>query len=267
VIPDDGPAEPPYPAPLQAFVLALAAAVLRLWLAVPLLGGLGPRPAAIGIATLVAFGAVFAFAARRIADPPGESLGLLPAPRRAWLAVLLLLPALLLISELDNALQALVPALRGEQSEAAEATAGLLLEGTLVLVFVVPFVDEIFFRGVLQPGLVAALGRARGIALVAALDALAALSLFGPRGAVSTFAGASLLGLLRDRSGSLLPGLLLNALFGAVGVAAQAGAFGIPGFDDASAPHTPLGWLVLAGLSSGAGLAVCRSLQRVREES
>ncbi len=43
-----------------------------------------------------------------------------------------------------------------------------------------------------------------------------------------------------------------------VGVGAAYGVFGIPGFDETAAAHTPLGWLVLAALFTGAGLRLCR---------
>ena len=67
-------------------------------------------------------------------------------------------------------------------------------------------------------------------------------------------------GLLRECSGSLAPGLVLNVVFGAVAVLASYGVFGIPGFDNLEAAHTPLVWLVPAALATGVGLRLCQSL-------
>jgi hypothetical protein len=65
------------------------------------------------------------------------------------------------------------------------------------------------------------------------------------------------LALLRESSGSLLPGLALHACFGAVAAAAELGAFGIPGFDDPSAAHTPASWTAPAAASALVGFAIC----------
>ena len=74
-----------------------------------------------------------------------------------------------------------------------------------------------------------------------------------------------LLGLLRESSGSLLPGLVLNVLFGAIAVLAMREFFGIPGFDDSESAHTPLLWLTPAAISTGAGIGLCRALLLARE--
>ena len=63
---------------------------------------------------------------------------------------------------------------------------------------------------------------------------------------------------MREASGSLLPGLVLNVSFGVVAVMAMREAFGIPGFDDASAAHTSLVWLTPAALATGAGIGLLR---------
>ena len=71
---------------------------------------------------------------------------------------------------------------------------------------------------------------------------------------------ALVLGLLRTASGSVVPGLVLHMAFGLCSVLATAELFGIPGFDDISATHTPLEWLVPAALFTGIGLRLCRTL-------
>jgi membrane protease YdiL (CAAX protease family) len=109
----------------------------------------------------------------------------------------------------------------------------------------------------LQPGLVARLGRARGILLVCVLDALVVLPPLDPRTMLFAAALALPLALLREASGSLWLGLLLHAGFGALAAAAELGALGIPGFDDMSAAHTPATWVAPAAASAVAGLAIC----------
>ena len=43
---------------------------------------------------------------------------------------------------------------------------------------------------------------------------------------------------------------------------ALGGGWGIPGFDDPSAAHTPVEWLVFAGLFVAAGFWLCRAASR-----
>jgi membrane protease YdiL (CAAX protease family) len=265
--PDDelepgGEAEP-FPAPPYAVALTLAVVVLRLFALAALLGTLGPRLASVGISTLVAFGAVFAFCAPRIPEPPGETLGFRRAARRAWLAVPFLVPSLLLISELDNIAAEFLPRVEraGDDPRGPNGLAEYL-EWGIVLVGVLPLCQEIFFRGLLQPGVVATLGRLRGVLLVAALQGIVALLAFGPRAVVLGVSFGLVLGLLRESARSILPGLALYALFGVVSLTTSAELFGIPGFDDLSADHTPLEWLAPAAVLVGVGLGLCRTALR-----
>jgi hypothetical protein len=61
-----------------------------------------------------------------------------------------------------------------------------------------------------------------------------------------------------------MPGLLLHVLFGAVSTLATVELFGIPGFDDLSAPHTPILWLMPAALLTGVSLRLCQTLLAAR---
>jgi membrane protease YdiL (CAAX protease family) len=222
-----------------------------------LLLALGASPAAaFGIALLVSFGGAFAMAAPFIPDPPARSLGLRAPPLYAWLAVPLLLPTRLLASEVDNVLRALggLPLLPQTSEDVRVA------EWVLVELFVLPAVSELFYRGALQPRFTQAWGERWGVLAMAALVGVASALLFdnlliaGP-----TALAALVLGILRHCSGSILPGLVLGSLFGAVGLLAIERVFGIPGFDDQTAAHTPLRWLVPAALLVAGGLALCRA--------
>ena len=129
----------------------------------------------------------------------------------------------------------------------------------LVSVFVYPVAQELLFRGALQPLMIEALGARKGILFTALLNAIAiSIAIFNPWALAPTALNALVLGVLRHTSGSLLPSLLLHVSWGVLGVGAAYGAFGIPGFDETAAAHTPLGWLVLASLFTGAGLRLCR---------
>jgi membrane protease YdiL (CAAX protease family) len=121
--------------------------------------------------------------------------------------------------------------------------------------------EEFFFRGVIQQGVVAALGPVRGVALTAVLFGLvrASFGLFDPYRVLSlglqAFLDGLLLGGLRLASGSILPCVLLQMLGGAAGFAALAWqeALPIPGFNTGSG-HTPLAWLAPAALSVALGV-------------
>jgi hypothetical protein len=94
---------------------------------------------------------------------------------------------------------------------------------------------------------------------MALLNGMAASIVLGRWALAYVVSNALVLGVLRICSGSVLPGLLLNAALGLLGVLAARNLFGIPGFDDTSSPHTPLAYLVPAALSVGIGLRLCRA--------
>ena len=136
----------------------------------------------------------------------------------------------------------------------------------MVLIGVFPVVEEVFFRGLLQPPMVAAWGRLRGVAVCAGLAGLAfAIGLMNPAVFGILAARGLVMGLLRESAASVLPGLALNVGFGVIAVMAMREFFGIPGFDDAESAHTPLVWLMPAAASTGIGLGLCRALLRARD--
>jgi membrane protease YdiL (CAAX protease family) len=133
---------------------------------------------------------------------------------------------------------------------------------------VLPFAYELFFRGVMQPLAVARLGLIAGIAVTAVLSAVAGSATGGaaaPWAIAPQLALAAVLCVLRQASGSLWPPLALHMLMGLISFGAEFHLFGIPGFDDLSATHTPLPWLVGAAASTAIGLALCRSAARARD--
>ena len=242
-----------------AIVLTVGAAFIQFVLAILLSAPDPPSVGQLGIASIVGYGVLFAAGASRLQPPPQAALGFVAAPSRAWLAALLLVPASLLVSEFDNVFRDFMP--RPDLPLADAAVSGLpLLELGLVLILVLPVIEETFFRGMIQPAMVERLGRAGGIASSAALSALAVLWLGGPWMMLFKTANGLLLGFLRECSGSLLPGIGLACAFGALSVLATQQFFGIPGFDDLEAAHTPLEWLVPAALATGLGLRLCQTL-------
>jgi len=242
-----------------AIILTVGAAFIQFVLAILLSAPNPPSAGQLGIASIVGYGALFAAGAPRLRPPPQQALGFVAAPSRAWLAALLLVPAALLVSELDNVFSAFVP--RPESPAPDAPMTGLpLLELALVLVVVVPVIEETFFRGMIQPPMVERLGRVGGIATSTALSAVAVLWLGGPWMMLFRVGNGLLLGFLRECSGSLLPSIGLSCAFGALTVLATRQVFGIPGFDDMEATHTPLAWLVPAALATGVGLRQCLAL-------
>jgi membrane protease YdiL (CAAX protease family) len=178
-------------------------------------------------------------------------------------ALILLVPVTLLASELNNIVSAFIPVpdaapattVPGEQP----AIEGLLaLELAVVQVGLAPVLEEFFFRGVLQQGLIASGGAMRGVLGTAFLSAighgyleeqtwLAAM--------VSAFAAAIVFGYLRLASGSLLASILLSMAISVAGLTAMAfqHEIPIPGFN-APGAHTPIAWLLPATISVALGL-------------
>jgi membrane protease YdiL (CAAX protease family) len=250
----------PSPSPLGAITLtgmAWSVMVLVTALATPSTGGtLG-----LALGTALGLGGAGTLAARALPAPAERRIGLAGFAPRLLVPVLLLVPSVLLTSEVDNWIARLFPAAEpaapGEPAIDGLATLELLLFAVLLR----PVLEEFFFRGVLQQGVVGALGPVRGTVLVAVLFALvrASFGLGDAHRALSLGAQALLDGLLlgglRLASGSILPGVALSMLAGGASVAALAAEerFPIPGFtgDD---PHTPLAWLAPAALSVTLGI-------------
>jgi membrane protease YdiL (CAAX protease family) len=261
----------PFPGPLAAIWLTLGS-----WLATGMVLGaflepLGPI-SALGLGLVLGLGIPGTLAARRVPPPQAERMGLRGFAPRVLPALLLLLPLTLLASEIDNVVQALVPvALAPPAPEAATDAEDLglvAIETAIVLVGLAPVVEEFFFRGVLQQGLVTLLGAGRGIFGAALLYALGHGNLVGtPAGWLSAILGSLLtgtvLGYVRLASGSLLASILLSMAFSGAGFAALSlkEQLPIPGFNGPG-DHTPLAWLLPAAASVALGLWLLSSQPR-----
>jgi len=257
------------PTPAAALLIALATGLLHLLLTLGLATAIGATLAVYALAALLAYGACFALFAPRLGSAPALRLGFVRPTWRSALACALLLASVLWISELDNWVKALfpLPAALREALHATQPVPGAgerlreCIELVLVDVAVFPLVYGVFYRGFLQPALVARLGALRGVLLGAALEASSALvdPLYLWDWPVVA-ARAALLGTLRHCSGSLVPALALDALMGAVTTAAHYRLFGIAGFDELEVGHTPATWLAAAALPTALGLWLCRRL-------
>jgi membrane protease YdiL (CAAX protease family) len=260
-LPEGGEGNESFPTTSGAIVLAIIALVARFMSAEFMAGLMGPRPAVLGMSAIVGYGIAFAFAVRNLPPSPGPRLGFLRAGSRAWRAIPFLLCSVLLISEVDNLVQEFLPLPEGLRGAEVADLAGLV-ERFLVIALAIPLVEEVFYRGLLQPGLVNSLDRLRGVAVTTALQTAGALVLSGPWVLPFALGYGLLLGLLREAGGSLWPCLALRVGFGVITFLAYIGSFGIAGFDDMSAPHTPLIYLLPAALLLGVGLGLCRAALR-----
>lgn len=243
-----------FPTPRTAILLTFAAILL----AGLVMGLFGSQPdiSALGIAEVIGLGAVGSLAARRVPPPQAERLGLRGFDSRFVLPLLLLLPFVILTSELDNLSKALVPPPDGVDMAAVarEQLKEQGVFGTLQLAIVAvglsPVVQEWLFRGVLQQGLVARMGMLRGVLLTSALFSLVHFAPASTGLGVAAVLLASLtkgmvLGAVRLATGSILPCVLLHASFNAIGLTGLIFADSIPiaGFNGPGA-HTSLAILV-----------------------
>ena len=241
----------PFPRPLFALALTLAAAVAII--GVVLAFGSEAPVLAEALAYTLAFGGVGSLAARFVPEPADLRLGLTPFSVRAMLPTLLLLPSLLLLSELDNWIRAALAAAPIEGLGIARAVPA---EGALLAVLLLPVLQEFFFRGVLQQGCIARLGARRGVLFVALLQGLLTTPTHASDVAGALSASAQLLalgvllGFLRIATGSLLPGIALCIGSAGLTLAAEVFADRVPiaGFN-APGATTPLALLLPALLS------------------
>lgn len=255
----------PYPGPLQASLLTLLGAFLAALVAVTA-GEVASPTTALGLGAVLGLGAAGALGATSVPPPHAERVGLRGLRARHLLPLVLLLPVALVASELDNVVQAWLPApdapLVAEQTlERLPTGMPLALVETLVVaVGLVPLVEEWFFRGVLQQGLVAALGAFWGVVVTALLFALGHGSPgISPQTWLAVVAQSLLLGLVfgfaRHKTGSLLASVFLHVGVNLAGVLALAGAarVAIPGYN-APGAHTPPAVLLPALGALAAGL-------------
>ncbi|MBX3246295.1 MAG: CPBP family intramembrane metalloprotease [Myxococcales bacterium] len=217
-------------------------------------------PLSLGLAQLLAFGAAILWGVRgHDGVPAREALALRPT---SWttlgLAALAGAALQLPLAEVGN----LVHELIGRDLRHAHAVRDLLridgaLDGVLVVLAVVviaPVVEELLFRGLLLPGLARAYDER--VALV--LSALFFGLMHGrPAAAVVAFLAGLVLGAIRLRTRSVLPGLALHAMVNAVPVLVPPELFAIPSvnvFAD-EVLHVPLPLVLGSAALAAAALA------------
>jgi membrane protease YdiL (CAAX protease family) len=226
------PAPPPAPAPPAAppwtwrdvggvaLLIVAAAAALGL-LARGLMAAFGLNPEqrlispvvyAVGLGIyLAAIGGIYALVGRRAG---GKALGLRPPDRLSLLLVPPLFVAGIMALALVNAtVGLLMGGFENPQVEALTGGAALAPSEVLLLLIlvagVVPFAEELFFRGLVYPLMRRDLGPALAIPLNAALFALVHVI---PQLLPGLFVIGLILTYLRERSGSIWPGVLYHAL-------------------------------------------------------
>jgi membrane protease YdiL (CAAX protease family) len=246
--------QPTLPTPLGAASLTLFAWAITLFGTALASEAQGAIALAIGLC--LGFGGVGTMAARSVPPPSDLRLGLHGFPVRFVVPILLMAPAIVLASEIDNWMPALLPPLPpdpgGAEAAANPEIAQLeTLEAVITLVLLRPVLDEFFFRGVIQQGLVAHLGALGGVLQTALLSGVAAGGIYlvlAPNLAASAAAQAAfmalLYGVLRYASGSLLTSIFASIGYGLLGLAATQ-LVEIPGFTTGRDVHTPL-WILLA---------------------
>lgn len=251
---------PPFPTPFQAALLTLMGSFFAG--AVLLVASEWMTPtAALGLGTALGLGAAGALGATNIPRPHGARVGLVGLRARQLLPLLLLLPVALVASEIDNVVRVFLPPPDAPQvaQQALDRlpthTGLAVIETVVVVVGLVPIVEEWFFRGVLQQGLIASVGVHGGIFLTALLFAMGHGSPgVSPQSWAALVAQALLLGLMlgfaRHQTGSILASIVLHVGVNGLGVLALAAPalIAIPGYN-APGDHTPL-WLLLPSVAS-----------------
>ena len=265
-----------FPGPFAAFVLTIGAvlAVVFATRFVMLLFGAGPSLSMLGVGEALGVGAVATFAAARVAEPQRERLGLrgFDASFIPWL--IMLLPVIVLLSELDNMLRAISPPsdipaeMKKLQQEFMGSGTLATVEAAIVAIGISPVVEEWLFRGVIQQGLVAHLARARGVLLTAGLYAIvhvgpapsapAALSPF-----LHSFFLGVILGTVRLATGSVLAPILLSAGVSALGLIALGTADSFP-IEGLSAPGGRTSLILLLPCLAGVAWALHAVTQQAR---
>jgi len=254
----------PFPGPFAAIFITMAAFTTALF--VTLLLSDQPMIMAAGVGEAIGLGGVATLAARRVPEPQAERLGMRGFRIQLLLPVLLLLPVVILISEADNWVRPLFPA-PAEAVETVEASAEEApepvdeaaeplsdtsmryetIQTAIVAIGIQPVVNAFLFFGVLLQGLVAHLGRTRGIAVTCFLYLVVHAPIAdSPSGAIvlllNVIVTSTLFSIARLATGSILPSMLLAAGLGAIHLSAIRGGewmVQIPGFN-ADGDHTPL---------------------------
>ncbi len=210
---------------------------------------------ALGAAQLAGLSAAIAFGMRLRGDEQDArgQLSLEATPRAAVLlafagGLALQLP----LVELTTLLVDLVPALAHD-----EATEALVREATRIdsplravtvpfaLVLVAPVTEELLFRGLLLPALGARYGTTPAVIATSVLFGLFHLD---AQAAFFATAMGLVLGVVRVRSGSVLPAIALHAGFNALPVILKEEICPIDGFNVTGTEHVPA-WIVVLSLA------------------
>ena len=282
----------PYPGIGAAVLLTIMASIASLFTTVAVFG-LGPL-AAHGIGRLIGVGSVAAMAAQRVGAPQADRIGARRFELDALPLILCLVPAMLVVSELDNWAYDLAgggatpPEAVGEATtdeydvvtpfdEApASAEAGgdesansevfdpedpfSLTQGLIVLVGIIPLVDCFLFFGIIQQGLVRRMGLQNGTLITALLWTLMRLPMPTTAGqflvgGLSWIALGHLLGLLRVATGSIVGPMILASGWSAIQFLALATIDRAP-LPGLNVPGTHLPIMVAVGSVVVAGWAV-----------
>ena len=258
--------QPALPTPLGAASLTLFAWAITLFGTALASEAQGAISLAIGLC--LGFGGVGTMAARSVPPPSDLRLGLHGFPLRFLVPMLLMAPSFILASEIDNWMPALLPPIplppgveAGASARNPEIAQLETLEVVITLILLRPVLEEFFFRGVIQQGLVAHRGAVGGVLQTALLSGVATGGIFlvlAPNAAASTGAQAVfmalLFGVLRYVSGSLLASILASIGYGLLSVAATLAK--APGFVLGSGVHTPLGIVVASAVTVAIGVAL-----------
>jgi membrane protease YdiL (CAAX protease family) len=257
----------PFPTPLQAALLTLMGSFFAGAVALVAMQWTTPT-AALGIGGVVGLGAAGALGAANVPPPHGARVGLRGLQARHLLPLLLLLPVAFLASEVDNVMKIFLPPPDAPQvaqdviEKLPTDTRLALVETLVVAVGLVPILEEWFFRGIVQQGLVASVGVRGGVFLTALLFAMGhGAPGVSPQSWAALVTQALVLGLVfgvaRHATGSILASIFLHIGVNGLGVAALAapGVLSIPGYN-APGDHTPLAVIVPSLLAVAAGLAL-----------
>ncbi len=253
----------PFPTPLNAALLTMMGVFFTSGIAIMMSEWTTPT-AAVGIAAVLGLGGAGLLGATNIPPPHAERVGLRGLRAQQLLPLLLLLPIALIASEVDNVIGLIFPApdaqlvVQETLDKLPTDTRLSVLETLIVAVGLVPVVEEWFFRGVVQQGLVASMGAAGGIFVTALFFALGHGAGLSPQAWGALVAQTLVLGITfgyaRHRTGSLLAPILLHIGVNGMGVVAMAAPLliAVPGYNAAGA-HTPLLVLLPAIVSVAVG--------------
>ncbi|MEE3328008.1 MAG: type II CAAX endopeptidase family protein [Myxococcota bacterium] len=262
-----------FPGPLAACMLALTGLFLSSLVASIMAGsglaGNSPLMVSMGIGYAIGLGGMATLAARAVPPPHDVRLGLQNFDPQLIPALLALLPCVFLLSEFNFYLEWVLPPspefieLREEMEILLRAESTFAaLETVVVAVGIIPIVEGFFFFGVLQQGIVARMGRIRGMLLITVLYSVVHFPASGAPGdsvvpLPTWLVLGALLCLVRLASGSILPVILVSSAFSIIHLAAKEDdplfsvpAFNAPGSEVPALVFWPSLILVIWGIST-----------------